>query len=150
MEDLDDVAEVLADPRVFWWLPEPPDREESRVWLARQIREVRAAGTGIYAIVLLSTGRVIGGVSLLRRHLEGREEIELGYHLGTAWWGSGYATEAAAAMVEEARERGLSHIVSFIHPDNTRSQRVAERLGMQRQRPIVWGGLRHDLWQLCL
>lgn len=149
-EDLDDVAGILADPDVFWWLPEPLDRAGSRAWLARQIREVRTTGTGICAIVLAATGQVIGGASLILRHLRDGEEIELGYHLGTRWWGKGYATEAARAMLAEARERGLSHVVSFIHPDNNRSQRVAERLGMHLERRITWSGLPHDVWQADL
>ena len=55
---------------------------------------------------------------------------ELGWALIRAHWGHGYATEAAAAILEWAhRRRSLDRVVSLISPDNARSQRVARRLG---------------------
>ena len=55
---------------------------------------------------------------------------ELGWALIRAHWGQGYATEAAAAILEWAyRRRSLDRLVSLITPDNARSQRVARRLG---------------------
>ena len=55
---------------------------------------------------------------------------ELGWALIRAHWGHGYATEAAAAIREWAhRWRSLDRLVSLISPDNSRSKRVARRLG---------------------
>src|ERR687887_57742 len=55
---------------------------------------------------------------------------ELGWALTRAYWGHGYATEAAAAIRDWALERPkIDRLVSLISPDNVRSQRVAERLG---------------------
>jgi RimJ/RimL family protein N-acetyltransferase len=55
---------------------------------------------------------------------------ELGWALMRAHWGHGYATEAAAAILDWAhRRRSLDRLVSLITPDNARSQRVARRLG---------------------
>src|SRR4051794_14687589 len=74
---------------------------------------------------------------------------ELGWALIRAHWGHGYATEAAAAIRDWAREsRSISRLVSLISPDNVRSQRVAERLGATptetvtpqhtRRKTVVW------------
>ncbi len=55
---------------------------------------------------------------------------ELGWALMRAHWGHGYASEAAAAICDWAREHPrIDRLVSLISPDNVRSQRVAERLG---------------------
>jgi RimJ/RimL family protein N-acetyltransferase len=55
---------------------------------------------------------------------------ELGWALIREHWGFGYATEAAAAIRDWAREsRSIDRLVSLISSDNVRSQRVAERLG---------------------
>ena len=55
---------------------------------------------------------------------------ELGWALTRAFWGHGYATEAAAAIRDWAQKRPhVERLVSLISPDNVRSQRVAERLG---------------------
>jgi RimJ/RimL family protein N-acetyltransferase len=62
---------------------------------------------------------------------------ELGWRLARETWGHGYATEAAAAARDDARDRlGLDHLISIIHPDNERSQRVAAKLGMQIESQI--------------
>jgi RimJ/RimL family protein N-acetyltransferase len=55
---------------------------------------------------------------------------ELGWAVARPYWGNGYATEAARAVRDWARrEHGVERLISLINPDNTRSQRVAERLG---------------------
>ena len=54
---------------------------------------------------------------------------ELGWALTRAYWGHGYATEAAAAIRDWAHEcPNIDRLVSLISPDNIRSQRVARRL----------------------
>jgi RimJ/RimL family protein N-acetyltransferase len=74
---------------------------------------------------------------------------ELGWALTRAFWGHGYATEAAAAIRDWAQKRPhVERLVSLISPDNVRSQRVAERLGAiptetvtpadSRRATVVW------------
>jgi [ribosomal protein S5]-alanine N-acetyltransferase len=145
--DLGDVAVMLGDPRVFWWLPRPLDREGSRSWLEEQIASSRR-GDGRFAVASRATGRVIGGAALTPRDMPWGREYEVGYHLAAAEWGKGYATEAAQAMVDEARSRGLRRVVAFIYTKNDRSQAVARRLGMRRGPRISWAGLPHDVWSL--
>ncbi len=147
--DLRDVAAMLGDPRVFWWLPRPLDLEGSRSWLEEEMAYARR-GDGRLAVALRSSGRVIGGTALLPRDMPWGREYEVGYHLAADKWGKGYATEAARAMLDEARSRGLRRVVAFIHRGNTRSQAVARRLGMSRETAIVWAGLPHDVWAVRL
>lgn len=62
---------------------------------------------------------------------------ELGWRLDPAFWGRGLATEAAAAARDHALgPLALPEIISIIHPNNERSQRVAAKLGMRRERKI--------------
>ena len=57
-------------------------------------------------------------------------ETELGWLLYAGHEGHGFATEAAAALRDWALgTRGLARLVSYVHPDNRASHRVAERLG---------------------
>ena len=67
----------------------------------------RRDGTGRRAVVLGTTGKVIGGAGLVWRDLESGRELELGYHLHHGYWGRGYATEAGAVCLEHARSLGL-------------------------------------------
>jgi RimJ/RimL family protein N-acetyltransferase len=56
---------------------------------------------------------------------------EIGWRLGRGSWGQGLATEAASAARDHALGPiGLRGLISVIHPQNARSQRVAEKLGM--------------------
>ena len=58
---------------------------------------------------------------------------EIGYHISKRLWGYGYASEAAAAVVNAAFQSlpRLQRIQASIHPDNQASIRVAEYIGMQ-------------------
>jgi RimJ/RimL family protein N-acetyltransferase len=58
---------------------------------------------------------------------------EIAYVFGPVWWGSGYATEATAWLVDHLRARfPIDQVVAAIHPDNLASQRLAERVGLVR------------------
>ena len=79
-------------------------------------------------IELRSTGACIGQVGINGGPLF--PEKELGWLLYEGFEGAGYATEAAAALRDWARETlGLDRLVSYIDPDNIASARVAERIG---------------------
>lgn len=57
---------------------------------------------------------------------------EIGWRIPKPAWGNGYAPEAAAAVLRHARETlRLARVVATIHPDNDRSFRVAEKIGLR-------------------
>ena len=59
--------------------------------------------------------------------------VEVAWRLARAYWGRGYATEAARAALDYGFEQlGLTEIVALTVPANQRSRRVMERLGMTR------------------
>ncbi|MFF5568361.1 GNAT family N-acetyltransferase [Streptomyces sp. NPDC012623] len=58
-------------------------------------------------------------------------EIEIGWRLGRAYWGRGYATAAARTTVERVRAAGVERIVAMVNSRNERSAAVARRLGME-------------------
>ena len=59
--------------------------------------------------------------------------VEIGWRLAFSFWGRGYATEGAKAVLNYAfNVLNLKEIVAFTVPDNLRSQRVMEKLGMVR------------------
>ncbi|MFF1698231.1 GNAT family N-acetyltransferase [Streptomyces sp. NPDC058257] len=57
-------------------------------------------------------------------------EIEIGWRLGRAAWGKGYATAAALAAVERVRAAGVRDVVAVVDAGNERSAAVTRRLGM--------------------
>ncbi|EXG80062.1 GNAT family N-acetyltransferase [Cryptosporangium arvum] len=75
---------------------------------------------------------------------------ELGWRLDPRKWGMGLATEAATAARDDAFARlELPEVISIIHPLNTRSQRVATKLGLTLDRqihnPVL--GISTDIWR---
>ena len=59
-------------------------------------------------------------------------DIEIGWHLRCDYWGQGYMTEAAKVILEYGLiTLQLPIIYAVVNPDNYRSIRVTERLGMQ-------------------
>ncbi len=70
-------------------------------------------------------------------------EVEIGWTIGRAWWGRGYAVEAAGAWLHAGfTALGLGEILATVLPENAPSHRVAQRLGMRRLPGlrVVWGG----------
>jgi RimJ/RimL family protein N-acetyltransferase len=59
-----------------------------------------------------------------------RADIEVGWHLHPDVWGRGYASEAAAALVERGFAAGIDELYAVTDPANVRSQAVCARLGM--------------------
>ncbi len=59
--------------------------------------------------------------------------VEIGWRLALAFWGNGYATEGALAVLEYAfKGLKLPQIVAFTVPDNLKSRKVMEKIGMTR------------------
>ena len=79
-------------------------------------------------------------------------ECELGYTFDPAFWGQGFATEAVRCVRDYARDvRRLTYAVSVILPQNARSRRVAERLGVRAAGQLEVLGLTWDryVWPLA-
>jgi ribosomal-protein-alanine N-acetyltransferase len=57
-------------------------------------------------------------------------ETEIGYLLGKPFWGKGFATEAAGEALKFGFEKlSLEIIIAIVHPENTASNRVIQKLG---------------------
>src|SRR4051794_41591487 len=87
-------------------------------------------GYSFWAVIERDSGALIGDAGLYRTPAG---EVELGYTLGYAWWGRGYATEAARAWLEAAfGPLELEEVVALAEPANGASLRVLEKAGMRR------------------
>ena len=85
-------------------------------------------GFGLWAVEEAESGAFVGRVGFI--HPDGWPGFELGWTLARPFWGKGYATEAAQRALEYAfTELDRDHVISLIHPKNTASLAVAERLG---------------------
>jgi ribosomal-protein-alanine N-acetyltransferase len=89
-------------------------------------------GYGPYLIEPLGGGPPMGLCGLFKR--ENLDDPDIGYTLLPAFRGSGYALEAAFAVLEHARDHlGLPRLKAIVSPANARSVQLLEKLGMRAE-----------------
>jgi RimJ/RimL family protein N-acetyltransferase len=90
----------------------------------------RLRGFGLWAVEERDRGVLVGRVGCWRPEVW--PGLEIAWTLRRAYWGLGYATEAARAALDVAFSRlGQTHVISMIHSENQPSIRVAQRLRMR-------------------
>lgn len=134
-DDLEPFAAVNADPVVMEHFPAPLTRQQSDAVVTRIEERFERDGFGWWAVEVAATGELAGFVGLAPVDFEAHftPAVEVGWRLGRAHWGRGYAVEAARAALDDAARRcGVHDVVSFTALPNLRSQRVMQKLGMTR------------------
>ncbi|MFI9356371.1 GNAT family N-acetyltransferase [Streptomyces lydicus] len=106
---------------------------------ARQRRHHAELGFCLYTLLDPADGAVIGftGAQPWPRDWGPAGEIEIGWRLGRAYWGRGYATAAATAALASVRAAGVRHVVAMVDARNERSTAVTRRLGMRRAETVI-------------
>jgi len=148
-DDADHLALILSDPETMRFYPAPFDRAGVEDWISRNLRRYQEHGHGLWAMLLKSTGELIGDCGLTVQDVDGQNEIEIGYHVRRDLWGHGLATEAAGAC----RDFGFAHlsverIISLIRPANLASRRVAKKNGMAVWKEVMWKNLSHLVYTI--
>jgi RimJ/RimL family protein N-acetyltransferase len=131
-------AEMNADPRVREFFPSILTREQSDV----EARRIQSAyghdGFTFFAAELIATGDFIGFIGMVTMTFAvpglPQPAVEIGWRLAHQFWGKGYATEGAHAVINYAFETvKLKEIVAIAVPTNIRSLHVMEKIGMTRR-----------------
>ena len=124
-------------------IPHPYTESDARDFIAHTEEDL-SSGTGLrLAIVLRERDMLCGGVGL--RIEADHRRAELGYWIGVPYWGNGYATEAARAVMEYGFETfGLHRIFANHFANNPASGRVLRKIGMRpegslRGHVLKWG-----------
>lgn len=129
MEDAPDVFEWASDPVVNRYMPYPLHKNvhQAEEWIS-SLKEKNE-----FCFCLKDTGKVIGAGSVTF-HAE-YEAYELGYNLNRQFWGCGYATEAARAMIQWAYQKlGARNFFARHANENTASKNVIIKCGFQFDR----------------
>ena len=93
---------------------------------------------GLLCVELKDSQTWIGMCGLLKR--EELPEPDIGFAFLPDFWNKGYAIEAAAAVMKDARERlQLNRILAIVNPDNYASMKLLERLGLRFERMLDQG-----------
>jgi RimJ/RimL family protein N-acetyltransferase len=127
-EDRSAWTDFLADERAARFVGGAQGPHGAWRNLAMMIGAWELDGFGMFSVIDKASGRWLGRIGPWRP--EGWPGPEIGWALAPAFWGHGYATEAARASMAWARERlGWRRVIHLIHPDNAPSLALARRLG---------------------
>ncbi len=148
-EDIGRLAELMANRDFMRFSLGPYTREQTQAVLRKFLSWNQAGLPSQFAVISRSNKELIGYCGFLHWHLDGADEIEIGYRLDSDYWNRGLASEAAQAVRDYAfRDLTLSKVISLIHPDNIASRRVAEKNGMKMERETVFRGFPTQVFAL--
>ena len=134
-QDRDAFAAMNCDARVMEFFPSHLSRVESDAMVDRIQEHFSERGFGLWAMEIPDVAPFIGftGLAVVRFSAPFTPCVEVGWRLAFAYWGHGYATEAARlALGYGFGTLALSEVVSFTAATNLRSRAVMERLRMRR------------------
>lgn len=138
--DLEPWTKLCTDPRVMRYLSaQTPEQIGRLAALGRFQMAVNPYGG--WAVEAPGVADLIGAVGLQFHGFESDFTpcMEVGWRLAYEFWGKGYATEAASAVLAYAFERlHLDEIVSMSHVENKRSFALMERIGLRYVSDIQW------------
>ena len=131
LSDREAFYKMNSNPIVMEYMPEILAREESDGLMARIEEHFEKHHFGLCAVEEKESNAFVGftGLSIPQFESHFTPCVEIGWRLDKVFWGKGYATEAALAMLSVGfNQIGLEEIVSFTSPLNQRSVSVMKRL----------------------
>ncbi|MNB88906.1 putative ribosomal N-acetyltransferase YdaF [compost metagenome] len=133
--DAAEVARLCNNYNIFkttMYLPYPYTLEDALSWIDRHAANFDAKLSYEFAVTDKLTGALYGAIAL--SHSGKFNHGELAYWIGEEFWGNGFATEAAEAMVKFAFEDRLYHkVFARYFSSNAGSGKVMEKVGMSRE-----------------
>lgn len=138
LEDIDAFYKIYCEPSITKYMENLfPEREAEYAYLKDYINKIYGFyGFGLWTVVHRSSGRIIGRAGLSVR--EGYELPELGFVTDVHFQHQGYTFEICDAILTYAGEELLfPEIQAFVHPQNTSSIRLLERLGFHQTETVL-------------
>ncbi|MBZ0274546.1 MAG: GNAT family N-acetyltransferase [Anaerolineae bacterium] len=139
-EDAPAIQAILNDPAItdnMNYIPYPCTLEWVQAYIQRANEDL-ASGRYTFGIVRRADGVLVGRINI--RVAAEHHSAEIGYWIGRAFWGNGYATEAARRVLDFGfNDLGLNRIMGQCFARNAASAHVLEKIGMRYE-----GTLRED------
>ncbi len=135
--DLEHFARINSDPLVMEFYPERLDDKASENLVKNFQKHIDQKGYGFFALEHAETKAFMGFAGLARvpSDLPFAPAVELAWRLDYDYWGSGYASEIANALIEKAfGDYGLDQIVAYCMQDHGRAVHILEKLGFSEDK----------------
>ncbi|WP_194096854.1 GNAT family N-acetyltransferase [Marivivens aquimaris] len=138
ISDFEDYAKIVCTER-GQYVDGPMSRDDAWLDFNQLVAGWLLRGAGLWTVVRNDDMKTLGFVML--DHEFGDPEPELGFLFLEEFEGQGYALEAARSARNNAYNAlSWETLVSYIHPDNARAIKLAERLGAERDESADFGG----------
>lgn len=142
MADYDDLLALRTDPEVMSCaVNSGPEFGSGKIQTPEQVKENLSLsesyyndyGLGFFCAYEKNTGDFIGQAGLFHWCYKlDQPDVELAYRLFKRYWGKGYGTELAKALIDWGLNiKKLPKIIAPVHPDNIRSVKVLKKVGMK-------------------
>ena len=137
--DREAMADIQGDPLVRRCFLRTLTRQEALDDLDLAQQRARENGFHFQAAELKATGDLVGQIGIgvvpdkTRAAIPNHPRVEIGWVLAPRFWGRGLAPDGARAWLGYAWSIGLDEIVAFTAKKNLPSQRVMQKIGMQRE-----------------
>lgn len=129
---------LWMDAEATRYMGGPRERAFMEQALAEDLASPTPEVYNLWPVYERDSGQVVGHCGLLDKEIDGVTEIELTYVIAPAFWGRGYATEIARALVDYAAHTlKLPRLIALIDPANTASAAVARKVGMTHERDVT-------------
>lgn len=140
LEDAPFALKLLNEPAFLRFIGDKGvrDLDDARRYLENgPLASYRKFGFGLYAAELKESGVPVGMCGLISR--DTLDDVDIGYAFLAAYRGLGYAFESGAATLTHGRDTfNLTRIVAITSPDNERSKRLLDRLGLVFEQTLIW------------
>lgn len=134
-EDITSLHAIFSDAETMKYYPSPFSLEQTKNWIGKNIKRYEEDGYGLWAVCLKETHELIGDCGLVKQIVDGKTEVEIGYHINKKYWSKGFATEAAKGCMENGFvQLNRNRLISIIDPLNKPSIRVAEKIGFSKEK----------------
>ncbi len=118
------------------YLPYPYSIEDALSWIEHHLDNFNANKSYEFAITDKESGEIVGAIALSNNHHFHHGEIA--YWIGEEYWGNGYATEAAKAILQFAFvEKQYHKVFARFFRSNPASGRVMQKLGMKKEGILI-------------
>ncbi len=136
--DVESLVQLFSNEKVMEFSSGVKNRSQVEEWLEKCLHKYKTSNKNLYAVVKNGDSFAMGYCG----HFEfddvgGQPETEIGYRLCLKYWGNGFATEAAELVRDFGFGiLGLKRQISIIEPTNTKSIRVAKKIGMKFEKEV--------------
>jgi RimJ/RimL family protein N-acetyltransferase len=145
---LRDLQRMHDDPRMMATMGGVRSPDQTARYLDTNLSHWETHGFGVWVLRERLTSELAGRAVLRTETFGGRTETGLGYALLPRWWGRGYATEIALALVEIGFSTlECASLAAVTLPENVPSQRVLAKAGFHREGDVVHADLPHYLFR---